>query len=157
MNAAQKAIMGFSQAQLSVLLEGKQMPIQIEGEAIILTPEDVEVERKVREGLVAATAQEMTVALNTELNEGLLLEGLAREIVNKINTMRRDGGFAVTDRIAIELSSTDRVKQAFELHKDYIMHEVLGTQVIFECLDGTDWDLNGEAAKIGIALSVTNS
>ncbi|MBS0650913.1 MAG: isoleucine--tRNA ligase [Verrucomicrobia bacterium] len=157
MNAAQKEISGFSQAQLNVLLQGKNLPIQVEGQEVVLTSEDVSVERKVREGLIAATAQEMTVALDTELNDQLLLEGLAREIVNKINTMRRDEGFAVTDRIAIEISTTDRVKQAFEQHKDYIMHEVLGTQVIFECSNGTQWDLNGEPTTIGIALSVVNS
>lgn len=157
MNAAQQAILGFSQAQLNILLQGNPLPIQIEGEEVVLTGEDVSVERKVRQGLIAATAQEMTVALDTALNEELLLEGLAREIVNKINTMRRDAGFAVTDRIAIELSTTDRVKKAFEIHKDYILHEVLGTQVVFECLDGTDWDLNGEPTRIGIALSVVNA
>ena len=157
MNAAQKEISGFSQAQLNVLLQGKDLPIHVEGQEVVLTGEDVSVERKVREGLIAATAQEMTVALDTELNDQLLLEGLAREIVNKINTMRRDEGFAVTDRIAIEISTTDRVKQAFEQHKDYIMHEVLGTQVIFECSNGTQWDLNGEPTTIGIALSVAST
>ncbi|MBS0651430.1 MAG: hypothetical protein JSR93_09740, partial [Verrucomicrobia bacterium] len=45
----------------------------------------------------------------------------------------------------------------FEQHKDYIMHEVLGTQVIFECSNGTQWDLNGEPTTIGIALSVAST
>jgi isoleucyl-tRNA synthetase len=128
--------------------------IHVEGESIVLTPEDVAVERKVREGLVAATVQEITVALDTALTEELLLEGLARELVNKLNSMRREGGFAVTDRIAIEMQTSERVKHALELHREYIMHEVLGTQVIFECPEGTEWDLNGEPCKIAIALSV---
>ncbi len=155
MNAAQKVISEFSQGQLSLLLQGKNVPIQVEGEEIVLTPEDLSVERKVREGLIAATALDMTVALDTALTEALLMEGLARELVNKINTMRRDEGFAVTDRIAIELNTTEKVKQALEVHRDYVMHEVLGTQVIFECANGTEWDLNGEMTTIGISLSVT--
>jgi isoleucyl-tRNA synthetase len=155
MQAAQDAIGKFSQSQLSLLLEGKEVPLHLEGTEIRLTSEDVTVERKVREGLVAATAHEMTVALNTALNEELLLEGLAREIVNKINTMRRDQGFAVTDRIAIELKTTERVKQAFEHYQDYILHEVLGTQVVFDCAAGTEWDLNGEPTVMSIALAVS--
>ncbi len=157
MSATQKAILEFSQSQLSSLLQGNDVPVHVEGQEIVLTSEDVSVERKVREGVVAATAQEVTVALDTELNEHLLIEGLAREVVNKINAMRRDQGFAVTDKIVIEISATERVKQAFEVHKDYIMHEVLGTQVIYDCENGTEWDLNGEIATIGIALSVVNS
>ncbi len=154
MNAAQRVVQAFSQDELSTLLRGDSITIVVEGESIVLTPEDVAVERKVREGLVAATVQGITVALDTALNEDLLLEGLARELVNKLNSMRRDSGFAVTDRIAIEMQTSDRVKQALKLHHDYVMHEVLGTQVIFECPEGTEWDLNGEPCKIAIALSV---
>ena len=83
------------------------------------------------------------------------MEGLARELVNKINTMRRDEGFSVTDRIVIQLKATDRVKKAFELHQDYITHEVLATHVHFDCIEGTQWDLNGEPATIALVLSVT--
>jgi len=153
MNSAQKVIQNFNQKQLKTLLEGKNLEIAVEGETILLTPEDVAVERKVLEGLVAETTQGITVALEIKLNEELLIEGLAREIVNKINTMRRDEGFAVTDRIAIQLQTTDRVKSAFDIHRHYIMGEVLGTQVTFEPCDGTEWDLNGEPTKIAISLS----
>ncbi|HKZ00582.1 MAG TPA: isoleucine--tRNA ligase, partial [Rhabdochlamydiaceae bacterium] len=101
MNSTQKVIQEFNQKQLMTLLEGKNLEIVVDGEKILLTPEDVAVERKVLEGLVAQTMQGITVALETKLNDELLMEGLAREIVNKINTMRRDEGFAVTDRIII--------------------------------------------------------
>lgn len=155
MNAAQIAIQALPQVQLAVLLKGGTAEIVIEGETIVLTTEDVGVERKVKEGLVAATAGEITIALETALNEELLLEGLARELVNKVNTMRRDGGFSVTDRIVIELKTTERMKTAFKLHSDYIKHEVLATHVHLDCAEGTEWDLNGEKAVIAISLSVT--
>ena len=60
----------------------------------------MQIERKVKEKLAAGNEGELTVALDTTLNDELLEEGLAREIVNKINTMRRDMGFEVTDRIS---------------------------------------------------------
>ncbi len=71
--------------------------------------------------------------------------------------MRRDGGFSVTDRIVIQLKTTDRVKMAFELHRDYIMHEVLATHVHFDCPEGTEWDLNGEPTTMALSLSVLSS
>jgi isoleucyl-tRNA synthetase len=155
MNAAQAVIQALPAAQLTRILNGEPVEIKVENESITLTSEDVAVERKVKEGLVAATAGAITIALDTALNEELLLEGLAREIVNKVNTMRREEGYAVTDRIVIQLHTTERVKKAFNLHRDYIVHEILATHVHFECREGTDWDLNGEPTKIALSLSVT--
>jgi isoleucyl-tRNA synthetase len=154
MNVAQRAIEQLPQEKLALLMKGGSLDIDLEGESVVLLPEDVSVERKVKEGLVALTALEITVAIDTALNEDLLLEGLAREIVNKVNTMRRDQGYAVSDRIVIQIKTTERVKKAFELHRAYITHEVLATQVFFDCQNGIDWDLNGEAASINISLSV---
>lgn len=151
MNAVQKAIQEFDQAKLSILLQGNDLPILVEGEQIVLTPEDLAVERKVLGGAVAATEKGITIVLDTALNEELLMEGLARELVNKINSMRRDLGFAVTDRIAVVIQTTDRVRESFEKHRDYICGEVLAISVLFDtCEDGIEWDLNGESAKIAI-------
>jgi isoleucyl-tRNA synthetase len=154
MNAAQAAIEALPQSQLSLLFKGGTVDITVENEKIQLSSEDVSVERKVKEEVVASTANEMTIVLDVSLNEELLLEGLAREIINKVNTMRREEGFLVTDRIVIQLKTTDRVKKAFELHRDYIMHEVLATQVNFDCAEGTEWDLNGEPTLISLTLSI---
>ncbi len=154
MNAAQSAIGALPQSQLSVLLKGGNVEIVLDQETILLTPEDVGVERKVKDGLVAATAGEIAIALDTALHEDLLLEGLAREIVNKVNSMRREEGFLVTDRIVIQMKTTERLKKAFELYRDYITHEVLATHVHFDCAEGAEWDLNGEKAVIALTLSV---
>lgn len=150
MKAVQKRIEAFSQTELSALMQGKSVSVVVGEMTLVLTGEDVAVERKVREGIVAATEGAVTVALNTALSEELLMEGLARELVNKINTMRRDMGFAVVDRIIIHMRTTDRVKQAFAQHKEHIMHEVLGVEVFFDCAEGTEWDLNGEMTMLSI-------
>ena len=151
MKAAQKVIQGLFREQLQQLLDGKDLQITVEGEEVVLTPEDVSVERKVHEGVIAMTAEGVTVAYDPTLTEDLLLEGLARELVNKINTMRRDASFHVSDRIQVTIESTDRVEQAFSYHRDYVCHEVLATQVYFKpCEEGTEWDLNGEPTRISI-------
>lgn len=151
MKAAQAIIDQFDQQQLAVLMRGESIDIYIEEELFVLTPEDVHVERLVHEGMVAANEGVITIALETELTDDLLLEGLAREIVNKINTMRREEGFAVSDRIKIYIDSTERVKACFNQYYDYIMNEILGVEVIFgHCEKGSAWDLNGEQATIAL-------
>ncbi len=150
MKAAQSVIESMPQEQLEQLMEGQNVTVQIEGEQFMLAPEDVQVERQVREGLVAANEGPITIALNIKLNEDLLLEGLAREIVNKVSTMRREADFAVTDRIIVTMETTDRVKACFEKYKDYICKEILAVEVNFGSTDGIEWDLNGEPAKINL-------
>ncbi len=151
MKAAQTAIEQFSQQQLLELLNGEAVVIHLEGQSIPLTSEDVQVERAVHEGLVAANQGLITIAIDTHLNEELLLEGLAREIVNKVNTMRRDADLAVTDRITMRIQTTERVMSSFQHFNDYICHEVLAVDVQFGPTTGTEWDLNGEPTVIAIS------
>ncbi len=150
MNAVQQVISKLSRQQLQKLQEGKSLVIPVEGEEVVLTPEDVAVERHVKGELIALTDQGVTALLDVSLTEPLLLEGIAREIVNKINTMRRDDNFAVTDRISVKIQTTSRVHDAFHQHRDYICHEVLATDFAFEKCEGAEWDLNGEAAVIAL-------
>lgn len=150
MRHAQAAIQTFSNEQLETLLNGNSLTITLEGEEIILSPEDVEVVREVHEGMIAANEGEITIALDTQLNEELIIEGLAREVVNKINTMRRDQGFNVSDRIRVQLETTERVRTCFKVHGDYIREEVLAIAVDFGENQGVEWELNGELAKIHV-------
>ncbi len=150
MRHAQTAIQNFSNEQLETLLNGNSLTITIEGEDVTLSPEDVEVVREVHEGMIAANEGEITIALDTQLDEALIIEGLAREVVNKINTMRRDQGFEVSDRIRIQLETTERVRTCFEVHGDYIREEVLAVAVDFGENQGIEWELNGEPAKIQV-------
>lgn len=150
MRAVQVSIDTLPQQVLAQILSGNAITIEVEGQKIEITPEEVQVERIVREGLVASNEGAMTIALNTTLNSELIEEGMAREIVNKINTMRREGGFAVTDRIIICIDAGEAVKQSFEKHRNYIENEVLAVSVAFKPCEGTSWDLNGENAIFAI-------
>lgn len=125
--------------------------VTVDGKRIELADEDIQIERKVREGLIAASEGLITVALDTQLSDVLLLEGLARELVNKINTMRRNDKFDVSDRISVKIQTTDRVKECYATHQDYIRKEVLAEEFTFEPCDGTEWDLNGESSTISLA------
>ena len=148
MKAAQAAIDNLDQKHLALIMDGQNVPVKIEGEEFVLTPEDVQVERTVRDGMVAANQGPITIALDTALNEDLLIEGMARELVNKINTMRREAGFDISDRIYVRMQTTDRVKASYDRFADYIRGEVLALKMEFGPCEGEEWDLNGEPAKI---------
>ena len=150
MNGVQKAVEQLPPKDQKLLLDGKEVSIKVEGETIVLTPEDVAVERQVKENVIAGTEHDITVALDTVLNAELISEGIARELVNKINTMRREMDYAVTDRIHVKLQTSPEVKAAFEKHRDYICHEVLASDFSFEKCEGEAWDINGHPTLIGI-------
>lgn len=124
--------------------------LQIDGESFPITAEDVLIDRKVKEGTIAKGEGAITIALDIALDEALRLEGLAREIVNKVNTQRRNQNFEVTDRIQMVIDASPYVRACFDQHGDYIKGEVLATDVKFEKTVGEEWDLNGECATISI-------
>jgi isoleucyl-tRNA synthetase len=150
MPVARDVIATLSRRDLSKLAQGQVLPIDLNGTSFDLTSEDVAVERIVHEGRVAANEGAITIALDTTLNEDLILEGLAREIVNKVNTMRREANFSVSDRIRLEIDTTDAVQRSFEIHGGFIKGEVLATEVIFGKCQGVEWDLNGEPTIIAV-------
>lgn len=148
MPEAQKVIQGLSHQQMQTLNQGTPVSVLIGGLSIELEPGDVQIERKVKEGLAAGNAGELTVALDLSMTDDLLLEGLARELMNKINAMRRDMGLEVTDRIRIRLQTTPRVEQALALFRQTIAAEVLAVDIQLAPCEGALWDLNGEEARL---------
>lgn len=144
------AVEAFDSEQVQALLEGAEVTLSLEGETVTLSPEDVLIERQVKEGMIASTKEQITIALDTTLTDDLLQEGLMREIINKLNTQRREGGLEVTDRIRVTIETTSKVKKCFEAYHEVISHEVLASEVRFEKTEGTEWDLNGEKARIYI-------
>lgn len=151
MPAAKEVIASLPRHSLMELKAGREVEIVVDGTQFTLTSEDVAVEREVHEGRVAANEGKITIALDTALNDSLVQEGLAREVVNKVNTMRREAGFSVTDRIVLHMHTTDAVKRCFATHGDYIKGEVLALNVVFDSIEGEAWDLNGESTVIALA------
>lgn len=151
MKEAQILIDNLDQASISEIFRKKTLQVNLGGENFTLTDEDVSITCKVHEGVVAINAGPITVALETQLSEELIMEGIAREIVNKVNTMRRQANFAVTDRISIHLWASEKIQKAFDIHKEAICKEILATKVLYEHSEqSTNWDINGEPAAIYI-------
>ncbi|MBN2479513.1 MAG: isoleucine--tRNA ligase, partial [Parachlamydiales bacterium] len=148
MSEAQKIISEFTLEEMNLLLNDKIVLIEIGDQKIGLTKEDVLIERNVKPGVAAGRDQHIAVALDTEITEDLLMEGIAREIVNRINLLRKELDFEVTDRIKMKIETSDVIKNAYEKHKDYIDHEILAIEVTFEKNSGKEIDINSEKTKI---------
>lgn len=151
MKEVQEAISKLDQTHIQALMDSKSIQLTVEGTTIEISSQDVEIARTVNEGLIASTNGQLTIALNTTLTPELLQEGVARELVNKINTMRREAGFDVTDRIRVNIDTTPFVQDSFNAHKDYISGEVLATEVTFvKGQKGSEWSINEEPTTISV-------
>jgi isoleucyl-tRNA synthetase len=111
-----------------VVIEGQEMKIQLS---------DVEIHTQSRPGLAAYTDGEITVAIDLELTPELIDEGNARELINRIQNLRKESGFAVTDRIDIYIDTTSApVKRAVEKKSEYIKSETLTRSILKKRVDG---------------------
>ncbi|MEZ5315701.1 MAG: isoleucine--tRNA ligase [Chlamydiales bacterium] len=151
MKAAQLLIQKLEQEKIHALLNGEAINFTFGDESFLITAEDVEIVQEVRQGWVAMNSGNVTIVLDIGLTQELILEGIARELINKINTMRREANFAVTDRICVRMKSSEKIQQALVIHKNHICSEVLAIEMTCDsCLDGTHWDINGESTEISI-------
>ena len=118
---------------------------------IHLDMNDVVIERSVREGIQAESDGHFTVAFDMKLTPELEKEGLAREIVNKLNTMRRELDLDVSDRIQVVIEIDQKAKAMLEEWLVYIVEETLATSLQFALAPtGQEWDVNGFLARISI-------
>jgi len=123
------------------------------GDGIILTAEEVEIRAEEKQGHAVEMNQGLYVVLDIRLNAALIQEGLAREIVSKVQNMRKNAGFALTDRIRLEMVADDEVNAAVLAHEDYIAGETLATAIIrrTESGDGFEtWEINGHQAWLRV-------
>ena len=132
------AISRFSQAEINEL-EQTGETVLFEGEdKIILTREDVEIHTEDIPGWTVATEGQLTIALDIHITESLREEGIAREFINKIQNLRKDSGFEVTDRISLKILKHDKINDAVINHKDYICDQTLAIDLeLAERLDDT--------------------
>ena len=141
--------------QLKTALEADgSLQIEAAGETYTLEPSEIDVQTQNREGFFVEVDARKFVALSTELTHELVLEGLARELVNKIQNMRKEADFNVSDRIKLSVhTSSGLVAEAFETHRAYILAETLTTAVVEspgEKAFSLDQSLNGEPAALGV-------
>ncbi len=146
------------------LCEAEIAQIEIEGclnlntdkNGFIITRNDIKIRTESREGLIVAKEEDLTVALNSILTEALIQEGLARDFINRVQKMRKDANFFVTDRIVIFYEGSEAVQQAITSQAGYIKDETLAERLINKIEAPAfqkEWTINEERLIIGISQS----
>ena len=132
MKEAVAIINGLNDDQIKQLEAEESLDISIGGEAAQLLPTDVLIESKDIEGWLVANGNGLTVALDIQLDDALIKEGVAREMINRIQNLRKDRGLEVTDKIILYLKEDALLKQVFETHQEYIQQETLTDKIVVE-------------------------
>jgi isoleucyl-tRNA synthetase len=122
---------------------------EIEGEAIALDLNDFEILAQDIPGWLVSVEGGLTVALDITITEELRAEGIARELVNRVQNLRKDSGLEITDRILLKVDTNELIQSAIAANKEYVCNEVLANEIVFEALGGealvTDLENEGDA------------
>lgn len=152
-NQVAEAIRALSEAEINELQTVGEIKLSVDGRPCHLTLQDVAVRAEGEAGLVASVDGKLPLALDVELTEDLMDEGLAREIVNRIQNMRKAAGFDVVDRIEVAFDGSEKLVRAIEKQMSYIMRETLAEK-IYQGKNGydvaKDWKIEEEFVHLEI-------
>jgi len=133
----------------------RRITFAVDNREVVLTDEEVEVSRQEKDGFAVESDGALSVVLVTDLTRELIDEGFARELVSKIQNMRKATGLEVTDHILVTLRTSERVEQAARGYDEFIRHETLAEKLLFvdkpESGNAKEWDINGERTAISVA------
>jgi len=151
---AAEAIKAFTSEQLRLFLVGQPLVVTVDGETHAMDQEDLTIIRRASGALVVEEDNGFFAAIDPSVTLDLRREGHAREIVSRVQRMRKEGGLAVSDRIALTIGGNDEVRAVVDAHGAWIASEVLATELVFaEELTGRydamqEIDLDGVVARV---------
>ena len=145
----QEVLSKLTSKEIGQISEGG-LTVKLDGEDFTLTDEMVLISIKQKEGYASTSNNRTCVVLETELTEELILEGLAREFVRKVQSLRKDADFVITDHINIYYNGTEAIDKMLDMYKDYIMGEVLGEKLVKDDKLEEYFELNDEKAAIKV-------
>lgn len=139
-------------AAMDTLNERGALTFEIQGQEVVLTKDDLLIDVAQKEGYVTQEDNYVTVVLDTNLTPELIEEGFVREIVSKIQTMRKEAGFEVMDHILISFSGNEKIAQVAQNNYDAIAGKVLADSITAGETFGTvkEWNVNGEKVTISV-------
>ena len=141
------------------LKETGLLTLDIDGNKVELAEEDLLIETAQTEGYVTETDGDTSVVLDTNLTSELIEEGFVREIISKIQTMRKESGFEVMDKIHVYAKDNQCIMDIMENHRDEIMSEVLAEEITLNETDGyvKEWSINKENVVLGVTRKVVSN
>ena len=134
------------------LNEKGQLTFNFDGETVELTKDDLLIEIAQTEGFESGNDGDITVVLDTNLTPELVEEGFMREIISKIQTMRKEAGFEVMDKITVYSDGNDKIAELISKNEDTVKNDVLATEIVTGKIDGysKEWNINGENVTFGV-------
>ncbi|WP_284651183.1 isoleucine--tRNA ligase [Flavobacterium terrisoli] len=153
MGLISKEIQNFTPEQINELDAKGELTLVISGKSIILSLEDVEISSQDIPGWLVANANGITVALDITLTEELKNEGIARELVNRIQNIRKDSGFEVTDKIKVQLQHNDLLAKAIQENENYIKSETLTETLVLDNEVSNGSEIEFDEIKTRILIS----
>ena len=129
-------------------LKNESIHVEFMGEDLEITPSMVIINVNVKDGYCSSNNGKVFVILNTELTEDLILEGLAREFVRKVQSLRKDNDYVITDRIKVYYDGNDKLDKTIEKYNEYIMNETLAVELIKDSNLDESYDMNGISVKV---------
>ena len=144
------AIRNFTKEDIAKIEFNEKIAIELEGKIINLDISDVEISSKDIEGWLVANEGSITVALDVTISEELRKEGVARELINRIQNARKDKGLEVTDRIKLTVLKFEDLEESINNNKEYIMSETLTDELVFvdQLIDGSEIEFDTIKSKI---------
>ena len=152
-NAVKEILAGLDGQEAMAELQDKgTLTITVDGRDEVLEKDDLLIEAAQMEGYVSDSDHGITVVLDTNLTPELVEEGFVREIISKIQTMRKDAGFEVMNHIRVSMQDNARVEEIMRKNEDVIKAEVLADEVLYGSAAGftKDWSINGEKVLLGV-------
>ena len=156
MKTASQVIAALDQGQIAEIERTNSFVLNADGETFELTLEDIDIQTEDIPGLQVATDGPIVVALDTTLDDALEAEGFARDLVNRVQNLRKKNDLNVTDRINITAQGTDDIRRAVEQYGDYVKGETLADTIVLEAsVDGGDEEkwIDGSTVTIKVELS----
>ena len=132
--------------------EDKGIEINLDKEKIVLSKDDIEVHYKDIEGLSVASGNGVTIAIDLELNDTLIDEGIARELISRIQNLRKASGFEVTDKIEVKIKKDPKLISPIKNNLNYILSEILATKLYFS----DDFEKNDKTIEFDGIKTVIN-
>jgi len=151
MKAVGQAVANLDAASLKAVAAGENITIDLDGEAAEIEAADLFVEHTPKEGLAVQAQGALVAALDLELDDDLIHEGLARELIKEVQSLRKTSGLEVTDRINLIVSADEAVRTAVAAYAEYIKAEVLALSLELADASGENVDLNGHACTLSLS------
>ena len=147
----------FTQEQIAEIEANEETTLDLNGTQVVVTAADFEITSEDMPGWLVASEGKLTVALDITITEELRREGVARELVNRIQNIRKDSGFEVTDKISVEIESNDLTAPAVESFAQYIAQQTLAVDVKAVAAPAGDFVVDADIDEVALKIAVTKA